>query len=121
MLIYVNVFSGADADWTFFPPLPPWFLVQNVAAGVEKKWKQTVYNHKCWDAHVAEGKLKTASDGAWADWWKSFAVWLRREVNWRITFFFYHVFHKKPADEGKIAALPILIGFMLSKVALYVQ
>lgn len=46
----------------FFPLLR--FIIQNVAAGVEKKWKQTVYNRKCCDTHIAVGKLEAASDGA---------------------------------------------------------
>lgn len=45
-------------------PLPPRFIIQNVAAGVEKEWKQTVYNCKCCDTHIAVGKLEAAFDGA---------------------------------------------------------
>lgn len=45
----------------FTPPPRPRFITRNVAAGVERKRKQTVYSRKRCDAHIAEGKLEAAS------------------------------------------------------------
>lgn len=69
--VNINVNVCKCVQWSrcrldfFFSPLR--FIIQNVAASVEKEWKQTVYNRKCCDTHIAVGKLEAAFDGALAD------------------------------------------------------